>query len=62
MINKLESAGLGFCVKANETQQKLGESDCNPYCISDIARTLLMLKLHSGIFYSVLIIPKNMVN
>ena len=26
MINKLESAGLGFYVKANETQQKLGES------------------------------------
>ena len=62
MINKLESAGLGFYVKANETQQKLGESECNPYCINDIARILLMLKLHSGIFYSILIIPKSIVN
>ena len=25
MIEKLESAGLGFYVKATETQQKLGE-------------------------------------
>ena len=25
MIKKLESAGLGFYVKATETQQKLGE-------------------------------------
>ena len=39
MIEKLESAGLGFYVKATETQQKLGElgmgkglGDYNPSC------------------------------
>ena len=39
MIEKLESAGLGFYVKATETQQKLGElgmgknlRDYNPSC------------------------------
>ena len=32
MISKLESAGLGFFVKATETQQKLGVYYSNNYC------------------------------
>ena len=45
MIEKLESAGLGFYVRATETQQKLGECanatrerqpiDCFSYCRED---------------------------
>lgn len=34
MIERLESAGLGFFVKATDTQQKLGEYSCifsSPY-------------------------------
>ena len=33
MIEKLESAGLGFYVKATETQQKLGSFPINFYSI-----------------------------
>ena len=33
MIEKLESAGLGFYVKATETQQKLGSLQINFYSI-----------------------------
>ena len=32
MIGKLESAGLGFYVKATETQQKLGKLKGNVMC------------------------------
>ena len=42
MIEKLESAGLGFYVKATETQQKLGSFQITKYlywydCISIIS-------------------------
>ena len=34
MIGKLESAGLGFYVKATETQQKLGKLNTNSIAVS----------------------------
>ena len=43
MIEKLESAGLGFYVKATETQQKLGTNMCT-LCI--FAYTSIQVYIH----------------
>ena len=46
MIEKLESAGLGFYVKATETQQKLGEFTIICWWFTVVVILLLLLFLY----------------
>ena len=43
MIKKLESAGLGFYVKATETQQKLGGYSVLHTLFNDLQASMLFL-------------------
>ena len=51
MIEKLESAGLGFYVKATETQQKLGELGMGEH-LEDYNTLLLFLLYRQNPFAS----------
>lgn len=59
MINKLESAGLGFFVKANETHQKLGKNCIVPIIVTKMCAYVGKIPLRQ-LVYRVLDLPPSM--